>query len=453
MRIDSNLKYRIANVACVGVYLYLFQLTYREIVHPPFTYFGMGWNSPGIASMLVVWFMNLSLAFAMPIKYQRPSQIFLAVQFLIVFLPATIVCLNASLPVLPVSQVMWMLVAMYAGLCIQTAMTHASGAISARAAPPRGMMSPQHLLLGLGAVTFVMLGCALYLLRDIFQFSSMDSLNAQRDLLDQASLGLFSRYALAWQAMVFLPAIFAGGLMLKGRHAHLALLVGLVGYVLLFGLTATKSALLAPFIILCIFLLLGDRVRLLIGVFALGLSVLICVPLLMKWVGLDEELRLFYVRMINFRMLSVPHLLYVQYLDFFDTHPLTHGSHVKVVDAFINYPYERETSVLIGEYYYPGSKMNANAGTWAQDGIAGFGIAGIVMISCVLSGVMVLLDFVARRHNPRWVGTSLAMLMLFLSNASLFTTLLTGGLGLIIIFLWLAKPVSWPVPAEAAKKE
>lgn len=445
MRIDSNLKYRIANVACVSVYLFLFQLSYREIVYPSFNYFGMGWNNVGTMSMVFVWLMNLSLAFVMPIKYERPSQVFLAVQFLIVFLPATIVCLNTSIPVLPINQVFPMLVAMYAGLCIQTAVTHASGVVARTPSLPKGEVTPAQLLLGLGAITFVVLGSAVYVLRDIFQFSSMEGLNAQRDLLDQASLGLFFRYGLAWQSMVFLPAVFAAGLMLRGRHGFLALVVGVVGYVLLFGLTATKAALLAPFFLVCFFFLLSDRVRLFIGVFALGLSLLVCLPFVMKWLGADEDMRMWYVRIINFRILSVPHLLYAQYLDFFSQHPLTYGSHASVVNAFIAYPYEREISMIIGEYYYPGSKMNANAGTWAQDGIAGFGVAGIVLISCALSAVMVILDFVARRHDKRWVGTSLVMVTLFLSNASLFTTLLTGGLGLVILFLFVVKPVSWPL--------
>ena len=443
MQIDQSYRYRLVNVACVGVYLFLYQLTYREVVHPSFDYFGMGWNNPEISSMILVWLLNLTLAFAMPIRYERPSQVFLAVQFLIVFLPATIVCQNTSMPVMSADQLLPMLVAMYAGLCIQVAATYASGMFSKESERLTNPIAPERLLFGLGVVAFLLLGWAVYVLRDIFQFSSMGGLNEQRDLLDQASIGPLLRYGLAWQSMVFLPAIIAGGLMLKGRRGFLAVLFGVVGYVILFGLTATKTALFAPLIIICFFFLLGGRVRLFIGIFALGLSLLICLPLFMKLLGVDEGIRMSYVRIVNFRILSVPHLLYVQYLDFFTYHPLTYGSHARVVSEFITYPYEREIPLIIGEYYYPGSRMNANAGTWAQDGVAGFGIPGIVLISCLLSAVMMLLDFVARPHNSRWVGTALAIVILFLSNTSLFTTLLTGGLGLVILFLALAKPVTW----------
>lgn len=442
MRAANALGQRVVNVLCVGLYLYVFIFGYKNLIYPSYEYYGMGWNEVDALTMATIWFMNLSLAFAMPPRYSRPSQMFLAVQFLIVFLPASIVCLNATLPKLPTEVVFPMLGAMYVGLCIQTGATYISGTL--RRSILRGSTKPNKFIFVFFTISATVLISAVYTLRDIFQFSSFDALYSQRELLDDVSLGAFFRYGLAWQSMIFLPAIFTAGFLMSGRARWFALLGGTAGYMVLLGLTATKTTLLAPLIIASIYLLLKDRRQPFIALFALGLSALICVPFVMDWLDTAEIIQFWYIGIVNFRILSVPQLLYSQYLDFFSIHPLTYASHVKVLGVFLNYPYAEEISLIIGEYYYPGSSMNANAGMWAQDGLAGFGLVGIVMVSCILSFVMIVLDIAARPHNARWIGASLAMLTLFISNASLFTTMLTGGLGLVIVILFSCKPIAWP---------
>jgi hypothetical protein len=442
MLIKMDWKSRFLNVCCVGLYFYFLQLTYREFVHPLYEYFGMGWYAPSAPLLALTWMLNLSAAFFMPVRYERPSQFFLVLQFLVIFVPATVVCFSSSLPVVESDRLVAMVAAMYVGLGVQLAGSYAS----ARFSPPemRGSTAPGTVLWLCGLASIAVLLPAFYVLKEIFQFSSLDSLNWQRDRIDKASLGAFLRYGLVWQAMVFFPILFASGLMLRGRRRWLAIGCCLVGYVLLFGLTATKTVLFAPAIIVGIFILLGDRKIPIVSFLSLCLTILICVPYLLGWVNLEPSQTLKYVNVVNFRTFAVPHLLYVQYLDFFSDHPLTYGSHVKLINSLVEYPYSEQVLKIIGEYYYPGSKMNANAGMWAQDGLAGFGVPGIVLISCVLSIVMMALDFAARGHDKRWVGTSLAMVILFLCNASLFTTILTGGLGLIIVILWVTKAIAWP---------
>lgn len=442
MLTKTNLQGRLFNVCCVGIYVYLLQLSYKSWVHPAFDYFGMGWYAPGPAILALTWGLNLSAAFLMPIRYERPSQLFLALQFLVIFVPATIVCFSSSLPVVGTSKLVAMIIAMYAGLVVQLAGSYASARFSS--GPARWTIRPVTLLRVLGVVSAVVLVLAFYVLGSVFQFSSLETLNSQRDLIDQVAPSLFLRYGMAWQSMVFFPIIFATGLMLRGRRRWLAIGSCVAGYTLLFGLTATKTVLFAPVIIVGIFFILGFRRAPFFGFVALTLTLLVCLPYLLSLLQLDLRLQIKYVNLVNFRTLAVPHLLYVQYLDFFSDHALTYGSHIKGISSLVSYPYGEQILKIIGEYYYPGSRMNANAGMWAQDGLAGFGISGIVLVSCVLSAVMLALDFAARGHDKRWVGTALAMITLFLCNASLFTTLLTGGLGLLIAIFWLTSSVAWP---------
>lgn len=432
---------RLFNVCCVGIYFYFFQLTYRTLVHPHYDYFGMGWHAPSVTVLVLTWVLNLSAAFLMPIRYERPSQLFLALQFLVIFVPATVVCFSSSLPVVAPAKIIELILAMYAGLAVQSAGSYASAYF--HRAPSGHHVSPVTILVLFGLASTVVLASAFYALGDIFQFSSLDSLNSQRDLIDKSAPSLLLRYGLAWEAMVFFPILFATGLMLRGRRRGLAIGGCLIGYILLFGLTATKTVLFAPIIVVGVFLVLGPRKIPFFAFLSLVLTFAICVPYFLAWLHIDLHGQMKYIGIVNFRTLSVPHLLYVQYLDFFSDHPLTYGSHITLISSLTNYPYTEQILKIIGEYYYPGSKMNANAGMWAQDGLAGFGVLGIVMVSCFFSAVMLILDFAARGHDKRWVGTTLAMTSLFLCNASLFTTLLTGGLGLIIAIFWLAGSVTW----------
>jgi hypothetical protein len=441
MRLDEVLKQRLFNMLCVTIYLYAFINSYYSFIYPVYDYYGMGWNDVDRIAIFLIFFMNLSLAFFMPIKYSRPSQLFLLIQFLVVFLPASFVCLNSSLPLLPIDEVLLMLATMYGGMCIQI---FASNFGQVRTQNKiYSSITPYRFLKMTGLIAILITISAFYVLRDLFQFSQLDELNKQRELLDDFSLGVFFRYGLSWLLTVILPAIFSTGLMLKGWPRMLAIGGGTAGFIILFGLTGTKTSLLSPVIICLIFFLLKNRKHSFIGLCALFFSVLVFVPYLLVFLNVNEVIQTWFVGIVNFRILSVPQLLYSQYLDFFSKNPITYGSHINLMGVFIDYPYQDQVYKVIGDYYYPESNMTANAGMWAQDGLAGFGVFGIIIISCIFSITMMVLDAVAKVHNARWVGASMAMISMFISNASLFTTLITGGLGLMICILLFVRPIAW----------
>ena len=75
------------------------------------------------------------------------------------------------------------------------------------------------------------------------------------------------------------------------------------------------------------------------------------------------------------RIFCIAPLALVQYYDFFSSNPLTYMSHVTGFNLLIDYPYERDLGKLVGRYQYDGA-INVNAGLWASDGIAAFGLFG-----------------------------------------------------------------------------
>ena len=60
---------------------------------------------------------------------------------------------------------------------------------------------------------------------------------------------------------------------------------------------------------------------------------------------------------------------------------------------------------------------------WAYDGIAAWGLPGILVISVVCALVFWLLDSAAQRHDPRFAGLVTCYAAYNLANISLFTSL------------------------------
>ena len=129
------------------------------------------------------------------------------------------------------------------------------------------------------------------------------------------------------------------------------------------------------------------------------------------------------------------------YANFFHSHPLTHLSSVHGIGSLIQYPYDRTLGLLLGNYEMGIPDLDLNAHFWASDGIAGFGPIGIVMVSAVCAVVFWVLDSCAAAHDVVLASLMVAFVAMNLLNVSLFTTLLSGGLGLVIV-LMLIMPVT-----------
>jgi hypothetical protein len=169
---------------------------------------------------------------------------------------------------------------------------------------------------------------------------------------------------------------------------------------------------------------------LMIGAFILAMLV----PVLLPFDdGLGALIKLWWVAIVDMRTFSIPGLSIPQYFDFFSSHPLTFGSHVTGINWFINYPYDIDIPRTIGYYYYGQQELTANATFWSQDGLAAFGTMGIVVVTFFAAFILWLLDSATQGLKIQFVLTALVGTILAFTNTSLFTTLLTGGLGLFLL--------------------
>jgi hypothetical protein len=239
-------------------------------------------------------------------------------------------------------------------------------------------------------------------------------------------------YTLFYLAYTIFPLLMVLGLIKK--HG-LFVAIGMAGEVLLYSGIAARAWLLSIIYVPFLYLVVR-KYRNKIGVALLWTTCaqfLLIIVLQFVDIGLARRLS----DLIVIRNHANSGLLTGMYSEFFSTHPLTYGSHLKGVNLFITYPYTMGVPFLIGDYLHVNVyfDISANGHLWATDGIASFGPLGIVIISIVLMGVFMVLDSYASGFEP-WVGAMLVMMQFFnLSNNGLFASLLGGGLGLAILLL------------------
>lgn len=146
--------------------------------------------------------------------------------------------------------------------------------------------------------------------------------------------------------------------------------------------------------------------------------------------------------LIYMRILVLPGVLVGVYSDFFLRYPVTYLSHSLVGRPFSEYPYGAESvGQVIGRYVTPsiGAVNNYNANFIAADGIAGFSTWGVPLIVAIAG---VWFWFMSRLVGNTERPVACAMLMSFvvsLADASLFTSLLTGGGAIAALLLYLLR--------------
>ena len=112
----------------------------------------------------------------------------------------------------------------------------------------------------------------------------------------------------------------------------------------------------------------------------------------------------------------MPGLLTGLYFTFFSSHQQMMLSH-SVLRSFFNNPYSSEPPVLMGQVYFPGSGMYANANLWA-DAFANFGYLGVFVFSALLGLLLWLYDSITVEDDFRLAALVLTMPALALANSA-----------------------------------
>lgn len=208
---------------------------------------------------------------------------------------------------------------------------------------------------------------------------------------------------------------------------------------LYYPVTLTKTALFtAPFMLFIAFI--ADRFE---GRVAVILSLMI--PLLIglgtiagiSWEAMDNT-RLLIFGTINFRMLAIPSVSLEHYFEFFQQNPLTEFCQISFLKSMTNCPYADQLGVVLAHEYRLG---NMNASLFATEGLASVGPAWMPVASLVCGFVLALGNKAANGLPARFILISGAIIPHTLLDVPLSTTLLSNGLGLLML-LWYLTPRS-----------
>lgn len=211
---------------------------------------------------------------------------------------------------------------------------------------------------------------------------------------------------------------------------------------LFFGLTAHKSLIFYPILVIFVYQIAGSRY--LVQYFLLSLITILLVSGIDVWFLLNgaEGLSGWFTSLFTRRAVLVPSLLNWYYLDFFSNADKYFWADSKVTFGLVKSPFDLRVAHLIGWEFFNKEGMSANTG-WIGSGYANAGIWGVMLYSVAIGALFALLDSYANRLGTRMV-VSLFTLPVFtlLTSTDLLTMLLTHGLFFSIVLLAMINPTT-----------
>jgi hypothetical protein len=161
-------------------------------------------------------------------------------------------------------------------------------------------------------------------------------------------------------------------------------------------------------------------------------------------VGTESGIIFSAASVVMMRTFEMPGMLIGQYQNFFEHNPHTYLGNVHGVNLFVGNPYTSALGIEVSRFFGivsangENGDVVSNASFFAMDGIAGFGLPGIPLMGLICALLFWLLDGCARKIPIEFSVSGLAMIIISLTNVSLFTTLLGNGmLAWMLLFLFV----------------
>jgi hypothetical protein len=427
----QSVNARLFLILGVIAYISAFLFSYEQWVVPRYEGWGLSYRDVPIIYMLSSWFLCLVPALWIPLDLTRPSQLLFFIQYFLIFIPTSFILYHSGRPEFPPEEVFVLVLSLFAGLTIlQTSYKLPLLYINRIVLPAKVFWR----IFWMGASSLI-----IYLLTifgshfQLADFKEIYDVRSASDELIAASGSTFVGYAQMWLAGFILPFLFSVGAF-RRRRSFIA--VAAAGYLYLFGIGGSKSTMLGMVYLTAIYLLVQAGGKNAATKIAICFAGALLFPAILALAGsAGETIELWYVAIIHSRIFTIPQLSIGQYYNFFENNPLTYGSHLTGVNLFVTYPYDNDIPRTVGRYFYD-AELTENVNMWAQDGIASFGLVGVPIVSAIAAVIFWLFDSIARAHDPRFVTVALGNIALIFANGSLFTTIVSGGMLLLIVALY-----------------
>jgi hypothetical protein len=433
-RAEHALKQRVLLVSAISAYVALFQWMYEYYLYPSWDYFGFHFEPPPWPYLALAWILSVTPSLWMPIKLTRPSQLAYWVLYITVFIPSMFIPLYAGLDT--PAEISLLMVTLYAGFAIM------GGCYRLPLLNVHPLRIPRRVFWKwFGGVTVALALWMIIAFRNHLQILSFNDLYDLRDIQNDVSQGTVLDFAFMLLTGAFSPFLMGCGLFYQKKWLFLA---GVLGQLLVYSVGGTKGSILSIVFLSGFYVLfrVGHHpfaLKLVFGTLALVGAFCLSYAL----AGRDPEplqLHSVVLFVVLMRTFSLNGLMTAWYYDFFRHNPITLFSHLKVLNLIFQYPYSRRIGLEVGFSFSGVPDLDATAHFWAADGIAGLGLTGILFVSVVCALVFWVLDSAASRHNPELAALVTCYGAFNLSNISIFTSLFSGGLALLILLIYVMPP-------------
>lgn len=421
----SSLRSRMSMVLLCAAYVVVFVIVYKWVIVPVWGYEGfLDRTTTGRAAG--AWILATLPSLWMPIKLTRPSQVVYWMLYLLVLVPA---CLVSIYALEDQSSGPFLL-----SVCLVIAFAFTGIIYRLPLLPlPRIQLKSYEFdaILALLSISVYALLVATFGLQ--FHYVSFDDTYSVRDqfknTVDQAPT--LVAYAIGWQAWVINPLVMAMGL--RSRRMSW-ILGGAMAQFVIYSITAFRAMLFSAGLLL--YLLWAMRSSKAFGTrLAATWTAILAGSGALQFIGYS----LIPASLVAVRMIALPGLLTGYYYEFFSSHPKVHLGH-SILKSLVDYPYAVEPPYLIGFLYFHNASNDANANIWA-DAYANFGYPGIICFTLLLALVLWLYDSMAVGRDKRLAALVISLPAFSLANGALLTSLLSNGMALAMLLMYLMPSV------------
>jgi hypothetical protein len=431
--IRSYLESRAGLVLGCVLYIGLFVVLYEQLVVPVWGYQGFH-SRASLGHAAVGWILAALPSLWIPGKLERPSQVVYWLLYLLVLVPA---CLVPTYALDDQSSGPLTFAASLVGAFAIIGMIYRLPLIPLPRMQVQSYEFKAALIL-LSIISYALIVSSFGLQFHYVSFDDTYSVRAQfQNTIEQAPTVV--AYAIGWQAWVINPLVMAIGL--RSRRMSW-LLTGAVGEFAIYSITAFRAMFYSAALLL--YLLWAMRSEKAFGARLLSMwSALFAGAGALQLIGysiIPESL-------LGVRMTALPGLLTGYYYEFFSSHPKAHLGH-SIFRFFLDYPYAVEPPYLIGATYFHSASNDANANVWA-DAYANFGYFGIILATLLLAAVLWSYDSMAVHCDKRLATLAMALPAFSLANGALLTSLLSNGMGLAMLLVYLMPRAAYEGPRDA----
>lgn len=417
-------------------YIAVFQWVYAAILTQHYAYEGFKYRHDS-AVISTTWLLALVPSLWMPVSLKRPSQLAYWVFYLVVVVPVAVVAIH-SYPGDAQSGILtavW-IVSAFAALGLIYAVPLAS--------IRQYRFRPQTLwiaVFALSALSYALILSTFGLRLHLASLADVYQVRAEYGKI-LGNTNVYISYVVDWQALVLNPLLILGGLMSRRK---LLIVSGAAGQLMIYSFTGFRSVLFSTVVLLLLLLLCRSQARFGIRMLLALIGGVAVSAACYLWFG---SLSLF--SLVVERLVGLPGLLTGFYFSFFAHHPKMMLSH-SILGGIFHNPYGSAPPLIIGKVYFPTWQTYANANFWA-DAFANFGIWAVFLFTAILGGVFWFYDSIARDSDLRLAALMLVMPAISLANAGLLTCLMTHGLGLACLVMYvLPKEMQTPTVNRRAQ--